>query len=65
MPGENLKISSLKHFGVRHLTVCDLLKILSQGSDPNAIQGDFEKLFDAINRVTFDEQDRKMIKSIH
>jgi hypothetical protein len=29
MPGENLKISSLKHFGVRHLTVCDLLKILS------------------------------------
>jgi len=43
----------------------DLLKILSQGSDPNAVQGDFEKLFDAINRVTFDEQDRKMIKSIH
>jgi len=42
-----------------------LLKILSQGSDPNAVQGDFEKLFDAINRVTFDEQDRKMIKSIH
>lgn len=33
----------------------DLLKILSQGSDPNAVQDDFEKLFDAINRVTFDE----------
>lgn len=39
----------------------DLLKILSQGSDPNAVQDDFEKLFDAINRVTFDEQDRKLI----
>ena len=43
----------------------DLLKILSQGSDPNAVQDDFEKLFDAINRVTFDEQDRKLIVSIH
>jgi dynein heavy chain, axonemal len=43
----------------------DLLKILSQGSDPNAVQGDFEKLFDAINRVTFDEQDRKLIVQIH
>ena len=39
----------------------DLLKILSQGSDPNAVQDDFEKLFDAINRVTFDEQDRRLI----
>jgi len=43
----------------------DLLKILSQGSDPNAVQDDFEKLFDAINRVTFDEQDRKLIVTIH
>lgn len=43
----------------------DLLKILSQGSDPNAVQDDFEKLFDAINRVTFDEQDRKLIVQIH
>lgn len=33
----------------------DLLKILSQGSDPNAVQDDFEKLFDAINMVTFDD----------
>lgn len=43
----------------------DLLKILSQGSDPNAVQDDFEKLFDAINRVTFDEQDRRLIVQIH
>jgi len=39
----------------------DLLQILSVGSDPNAVQDDFEKLFDAINRVSFDEQDRKLI----
>lgn len=32
-----------------------LLKILSQGSDPNSVQDDFEKLFDAISRVEFDE----------
>jgi len=43
----------------------DLLKILSVGSDPNAVQDDFEKLFDQINRVTFDETDRKLIISIH
>lgn len=43
----------------------DLLKILSQGSDPNAVQDDFEKLFDAINSVTFDDQDRKLIVTIH
>ena len=41
-----------------------LLKILSQGSDPNSVQHDFEKLFDAISKVTFDEQDRRLIKSI-
>lgn len=43
-----------------------LLKILSQGgSDPDAIQDDFEKLFDAISRVTFDKS-RKItqIKSV-
>lgn len=28
-----------------------LLKILSQGSDPQTIQEDFEKLFDAITKV--------------
>lgn len=31
-----------------------LLKILSQGSEPVNIKDDFEKLFDAINTVTFD-----------
>ncbi|CAD7937238.1 unnamed protein product [Amoebophrya sp. A120] len=36
-----------------------LLKILSQGSDPEAIQEDFEKLFDSISRVTFDAKDRR------
>jgi len=38
-----------------------LLKILSQGSDPENIQEDFEKLFDAISRVQFDKADRKKI----
>lgn len=42
----------------------DLLKILSVGSDPSAVQDDFEKLFDAINRVTFDEQDKNLITEI-
>jgi dynein heavy chain, axonemal len=41
-----------------------LLKILSQGSDPHSVQEDFEKLFDAISRVEFDAQDKKLIKSI-
>eukprot|EP00392_Amoebophrya_sp_AT5.2_P015403 g15605.t1 len=36
-----------------------LLKILSQGSDPEQIQEDFEKLFDSISRVTFDSKDRR------
>lgn len=37
-----------------------LLKILSQGSDPTSIQEDFEKLFDAITKVTFDNaKDKK------
>merc|ERR1719253_1480876 len=38
-----------------------LLKILSQGSDPESIQEDFEKLFDSISRVQFDKADRKKI----
>ena len=42
----------------------DLLKILSVGSDPNAVQDDFEKLFDAINHVSFDEADRRMIVTV-
>lgn len=42
----------------------DLLKILSVGSDPNMVQDDFEKLFAAINRVRFDEQDRRLIVEI-
>jgi len=41
-----------------------LLKILSQGSDPNSVQDDFEKLFDAITRVEFDKVDRKSITKI-
>lgn len=40
------------------------MKILSVGSDPNAVQDDFEKLFDAINRVVFDDQDRRLITNI-
>lgn len=48
-----------------------LLKILSQGSEPTSIQEDFEKLFDAINRVTFERNNEKkgsnekMITAIH
>lgn len=36
-----------------------LLKILSQGSDPENIQEDFEKLFDAITEVKFAKADKK------
>lgn len=43
----------------------DLLKILSVGSDPNMVQDDFEKLFAAINRVRFDETDRRLIVDIY
>jgi len=43
----------------------DLLKILSVGSDPNMVQDDFEKLFAAINRVRFDEVDRRLITDIY
>ena len=39
----------------------DLLQILSVGSDPHKVQDDFEKLFDAINRVNFDTFNRKLI----
>lgn len=41
-----------------------LLKILSVGSDPNMVQDDFEKVFAAINRVRFDETDRRLIVEI-
>jgi dynein heavy chain len=41
-----------------------LLKILSVGSDPHAVQDDFENFFEAINRVSFDEQDRRLIVDI-
>ncbi|PHJ15052.1 dynein gamma flagellar outer [Cystoisospora suis] len=41
-----------------------LLKILSQGSDAESVQEDFEKLFDAISRVVFDKDDRKKIVKI-
>jgi dynein heavy chain, axonemal len=36
-----------------------LLKILSQGSEPTSIQEDFEKLFDAISKVTFEKSKEK------
>jgi len=42
----------------------DLLKILSQGSDIANVQDDFEKLFDAINRVNTAEFNRKEISGI-
>lgn len=40
-----------------------LLKILSQGSDPKSIQEDFEKLFDAITKVTFEKSTDKKAHS--
>jgi dynein heavy chain len=43
----------------------DLLKILSIGTDPNAIQEDFQMMFDAISRVTFDRVDRRLICAIN
>jgi dynein heavy chain len=42
----------------------DLLKILSAGSDPNNVQDDYEKLFDAVHEVDVDEQNRKLITRI-
>ena len=42
----------------------DLLKILSVGSDPNMVQDDFEKMFAAINRVRFDDTDKRLICDI-
>lgn len=45
-----------------------LLKFLSQGSDPESIQDDFDKLFDAISKVSFERKDKlsqhKMITKI-
>lgn len=35
------------------------------GSDPAAVQDDFEKLFDAIHRVSFDDVNRKLIIDIN
>lgn len=38
-----------------------LLKILSQGGDPENVQEDLEKLFDAISRLEFDKLDKRKI----
>jgi hypothetical protein len=42
-----------------------LLKILSLGSNPSAVQGDFEKLYAGITQVTFNEDNRNHIEKIH
>jgi dynein heavy chain len=42
----------------------DLLKILSAGSDPNNVQDDYEKLFDAVHEVEMDDSNRKAITKI-
>ena len=36
-----------------------LLKFLSQGSDPESVQEDFDKMFDAISKVKFERVDKK------
>jgi len=41
-----------------------LLKILSQGSDPQNVQEDLEKLFDSISRLEFDRTDKRKIVKI-
>lgn len=41
-----------------------LLKILSQGGDPQSVQEDLEKLFDAISRLEFDKVDKRKILKI-
>jgi len=42
-----------------------LLEILSQGSDPPAIQPYFQACFDSIDFVTFDDKDKKKITQIN
>ena len=37
----------------------NLLKILSMGSDPEAVQDELESLYPGIHMVTFDEDDRR------
>jgi hypothetical protein len=41
-----------------HVSNPDLLKILSQGSEPTSIQEDFEKLFDAITKFEFGKSEK-------
>jgi dynein heavy chain, axonemal len=41
-----------------------LLQVLSQGSDPEAMQPFYEKVFDAISSVVHDEQDKSNILSM-
>ena len=41
-----------------------LLKILSQGGDPESVQEDLEKLFDAISKLQFDKLDKRKVLKI-
>ena len=41
-----------------------LLQVLSQGSDPEAMQPFYEKVFDAISSVTHNEEDKSMIEGM-
>lgn len=41
-----------------------LLKFLSLGSDPNAIQDEFDKLFDSVSRVNFEQEKKNPVKII-
>lgn len=38
---------------------------MSLGSNPSAVQGDFEKLYAGIKCVTFNEENRNLIDKIH
>ena len=41
-----------------------LLQILSQGSDPMAVQKYYEKIFDAVDKVVHDKRDKSKIQQL-
>ena len=43
---------------------CPIIAVLSQGSDPQAIQPYFQACFDSVDFVTFDEKEKKNIKKV-
>ena len=52
---------SLRPFAVSNPV---LLQVLSQGSDPQAVQQYYEKIFDSITSVEHDRKDKSFIREI-